>query len=86
MPLWRIAVFFVYAMRRVDCPKCGVVVEEVPWGDGKSHLTTTYRWFLAGWAKRLSWQEVAGGLPHHLGAVYRVGRTRRDLGPPAHGR
>ena len=35
VPLWQIAVFFVYAMRRVDCPKCGVVVEEVPWGDGK---------------------------------------------------
>jgi hypothetical protein len=26
VPLWQIAVFFVYAMRRVDCPKCGVVV------------------------------------------------------------
>ena len=59
VPLWQIAVFFVYAMRRVDCPKCGVVVEEVPWGDGKCQLTTTYRWFLAGWAKRLSWREVA---------------------------
>jgi transposase len=59
VPLWQIAVFFLYAMRRVDCPKCGVVVEEVPWGDGKNHLTTAYRWFLAGWAKRLSWREVA---------------------------
>jgi transposase len=52
-------VFFVYAMRRVDCPTCGVKVERVPWGDGKHGLTTTYRWFLAGWAKRLSWKEVA---------------------------
>src|SRR5262249_39886741 len=26
-------------MRRVDCRRCGVVaVEEVPWGDGKTHL------------------------------------------------
>jgi transposase len=48
VPLWQIAVFFVYAMRRVDCPKCGVIVEEVPWSDGKSQVTTAYRWFLAG--------------------------------------
>jgi transposase len=30
----------------------------VPWSDGKNQLTTTYRWFLASWAKRLSWSEV----------------------------
>jgi transposase len=59
VPLWGIAVVFVYAMRRVDCPACGVKVERVPWCDGKNHLTTTYRWFLARWAKRLSWKEVA---------------------------
>jgi transposase len=46
-------------MRRVDCPTCGVTVEQVPWADGKHQLTTTYQWFLATWAKRLSWQEVA---------------------------
>lgn len=46
-------------MRRVDCPQCGVKVEQVPWCDGKHSLTTTYRWFLAGWAKRLSWKGVA---------------------------
>jgi len=59
VPLWQIAVYFVYAMRRVDCPRCGVTVEQVPWCDGKHQLTTTYRWFLAGWAKRLSWKGVA---------------------------
>jgi transposase len=59
VPLWQIAVFFVYALRRVNCPKCGVVAEQVPWSDGKSSHTKTYRWFLAGWAKRLSWQQVA---------------------------
>jgi transposase len=59
VPLWGIAVFFLYAMRRVDCPQCGVKVERVPWAEGKSRLTTSYRWFLARWAKRLSWQEVA---------------------------
>jgi len=59
VPLWGIAVFFVYAMRRVDCPHCGVKVERVPWAEGKNHLTTTYGWFLARWARRLSWKEVA---------------------------
>jgi transposase len=59
VPLWGMAVYFVYAMRRVNCPKCGVTVERVPWAERKCHLTTSYRWFLAGWAKYLSWQEVA---------------------------
>jgi transposase len=59
VPLWQIAVVYVYALRRVDCPRCGVVVERVPWSNGKSRLTTTYQWFLAGWARRLSWKEVA---------------------------
>ncbi len=35
VPLWTIAVFFVSALRRVDCPKCGVTVERVPWAEGK---------------------------------------------------
>jgi transposase len=59
VPLWGIAVFFVYARRRVDCATCGVTVERVPWARGKSRLTTSFRWFLARWAKRLSWDEVA---------------------------
>ncbi len=59
VPLWGIAVFFLYVMRRVNCQDCGVVVQRVPWADGKHQLTTTYSWFLARWAKRLSWKEVA---------------------------
>lgn len=59
VPLWGLRVFLDYTMRRVHCPKCGVKVERVPWAEGKSEVTTAYRWFLAGWAKRLSWQEVA---------------------------
>jgi transposase len=59
VPLWGIAAFFLYAMRRVHCADCGVKIERVPWAEGKKHLTTSYCWFLAGWAKRLSWLEVA---------------------------
>jgi hypothetical protein len=42
VPLWGIPVAFVYAMRRVDCPRCGIRVERVPWAEGKNHLTKTY--------------------------------------------
>jgi hypothetical protein len=35
VPFWNIAVYFVYRMRRVTCPEHGVIVEGVPWGDGK---------------------------------------------------
>lgn len=59
VPLWNIAVFLVYAMRRVNCPTCGIVVERVPWSRGNSPLTKTYQWFLAKWAERLSWSQVA---------------------------
>jgi len=60
IPLWGFLVFLLYAMRRVDCRRCGaVVVEEVPWGDGKHTLTKAYMLFLARWARRLSWKETA---------------------------
>jgi transposase len=59
VPLWGIPVFFSYAMRRVDCIRCGVTVELVPWSNGKSPTTTTYAWFLARWARKLSWTDVA---------------------------
>ncbi len=59
IPFWGIKVFFLYAPRRVNCPHCGVKVERMPWATGKHRLTDAYAWFLAGWAKRLSWKEVA---------------------------
>jgi len=59
IPLWGYRVFLLYHMRRVDCPQCGVKVERVPWARGKHELTDTYMQFLANWAKKLSWQEVA---------------------------
>lgn len=59
VPLWGIAVVFVYSMRRVDCRRCGVKVERVPWADGKSSMTNEYKWYLAKWARRMSWQEVS---------------------------
>jgi transposase len=59
VPLWGIPMYFVYAPRRVQCPRCGVKVEALPWAQGKHTLTRTYMQFLATWARRVSWQEVA---------------------------
>jgi transposase len=60
IPFWGFLVFLLYSMRRVDCRRCqAVVVEEVPWGNGKHQLTNAYMLFLARWARRLSWKETA---------------------------
>ena len=60
IPFWGFLVFLLYSMRRVECRRCqAIVVEEVPWGDGKHTLTRAYMLFLARWARRLSWKETA---------------------------
>jgi len=59
IPFWGIFVFFLYGMRRVHCRTCGVVVEEVPWAEGKHQSTKAYMLFLARWARKLSWKETA---------------------------
>lgn len=59
IPVWGFAVFFLYSRRRVECPRCGVVVELLPWAHGKRTLTTAYMHFLAAWARKLSWLEVS---------------------------
>lgn len=86
VPLWGIAVFFLYVMRRVDCGPCGVTVERVPWAEGKSPVTKAFMWFLAGWAKRMSWKEVAEAFQCSWEKVFlsvekavEWGLTQRDL-------
>jgi len=86
VPLWGFTVYFVYAMRRVDCSSCGVRVESVPWAQGKHHLTRTYAWFLARWAKRMSWMDVAEAFQTTWDNVFRSvkmavewGRQHMDL-------
>ena len=53
IPLWGFLVYLLYRMRRVDCRHCGVVVEEVPWSDGKHQSTKAHMLFLAGWARKV---------------------------------
>lgn len=71
VPLWGMKVFFVYAPRRVDCSGCGVRVERLPWASGKHRLTDAYAWFLARWARRLSWKEVAEIFASSWDSVFR---------------
>lgn len=59
VPLWGYVVEFLYAPRRIQCPRHGIAVESLPWAAGKSPITQPFKLFLAHWAKRLSWKDVA---------------------------
>lgn len=71
IPLWGILTQFLYAARRVDCSKDGVVVEHLPWSDGKRPVTIAMMCFLARWARRLSWRETAQVFGVSWECVYR---------------
>jgi len=86
--VWNYLVFLVYCMRRVNCPQCGVVVEEVPWGMGKHTSTKVHMHFLGHWARKLSWKETAEEFRTswdkvHDAVAYLVawGLEHRTLGP-----
>ena len=86
VPLWALQVYLFYEMRRVSCPRCGIKVERVPWCEGKRPVTNAYAQFLAGWARRLSWSEVASIFKTSWENVYRsvawvveYGLKHRDL-------
>ena len=64
-------VVFVYQMRRVNCKRCGVKVEQVPWASGKHRACDAFRLFLSRWAKRLSWLETAEAFQTSWDTVYR---------------
>ena len=89
IPFWGFLVFLLYSMRRVDCRRCkAVLVEEVPWGDGKRTLTRAYMLFLARWARRLSWKETAEAFRTSWDKVFDAveyvvtfGLEHRTLGP-----
>ena len=71
VPLWNIRTYFFYAPRRVNCSEHGVVVEHIPWSQGKSPTCTAMMDFLARWARRLSWRETARTFGASWEAVYR---------------
>ena len=85
IPVWGFLVVFLYRMRRVNCWRCGVLVEEVPWGIGKHQLTKVYMQFLAHWA--LGTQAVVEGgrgvVSDVLGEGVRLGGVHRAVGASA---
>ncbi len=80
IPVWGFAVVLWYFMRRVDCDGCGVTTEYIPWAEGKNRTCNAYRLFLAGWAKRLPWTEVAGIFRTSWGVVHRAVKWVVDYG------
>jgi transposase len=46
VPLWGIPSYFYYAPRRVKCAEHGVVIEHIPWSDGKRPVTCAMMGFL----------------------------------------
>ena len=86
VPLWGIAVLFVYALRRVDCPTCGVKGERCL-GPGEN---ATYQQLpLVPGPLGQAFVLAGGGLglSHQLEKRVRVGKTRGFLGcmPPRPG-
>ena len=71
VPLWAIAVYFLYPPRRVTCAEHGVVVEHIPWSDGKRPVTIAMMCFLSRWARRLSWRDTARAFQTSWECVYR---------------
>ena len=69
-PLWIFAMALIYTMRRVECATCGILVEKVPWASGKHGLCHGFRLYLAHWARKLSWEEVAGSFGVSWADVY----------------
>jgi len=80
IPVWNIPVTFLYTMRRVNCPGCGVKVEAVPWAQGKNTCCDAYRHFLASWARRLSWKETAACFHTNWDTVCRSVKWVVDFG------
>ena len=73
VPLWGIPVLLLYAMRRVSCPQCDrVVVERVPWAEGKSPMTTVFMIFLASWVRAMTWKETGKRFQVSWDTVYRA--------------
>lgn len=71
VPLWGMVCHFFYPPRRVECAEHGVVVEHLPWSEGKRPVSKAMMGFLARWARHLSWRQTARSFQTSWEAVYR---------------
>jgi transposase len=69
--VWGMPISFRYAPRRVQCQEHGVVVEHIPWSEGKRPVTAATMGFPARWARRLSSPETAIIFQTSWESVYR---------------
>ena len=71
VPLWNLLCHCHYAPRRVTCLEHGIVVEHLPWSEGKRPLSLGMMAFLAMWARRMSWLDTARAFKVSWEAVFR---------------
>src|SRR3989442_13588129 len=69
-----------YRPRRVECPRCGLRVEDFPWADPWARVTTALSNAVARLARELSWQ----GTARHDGLNWKGGGSMGERGG-AHG-
>jgi transposase len=79
-----------YCPRRVDCPRCGVRVEDFPWAESWARVTTTLSNAVAVLARELSWQGTARHYGLNWKSVATIVKRAVDYGlrhrarPPVH--
>lgn len=91
VPLWGIPVSLTYRPARVRCKACGIVVEGIPWTEGKSPLSAGLIHVLAVWARLLSWDVVArlfgvcwSTVASAVHSAVKYGLARRDTSSVRH--
>ena len=79
-----------YRPRRVDCPRCGVRVEDFPWAEAWARVTTALANAVATLARELSWQGTAREYGLNWKSVATIVKRaveyglRHRLRPPVH--
>jgi transposase len=79
-----------YRPRRVDCPRCGVRVEDFPWAEPWARVTTALANAVAVLARELSWQGTARQYALNWKSVATIVKRAVDYGrrhrkrPPVH--
>ena len=72
---------FRYAPRRVEGVEHGIVVEYIPWSEGKRPLTTAMIGLLARRARRMSWRELPSRANKGKAPTARIFIEWRNLSP-----
>src|SRR3989449_8352394 len=79
-----------YRPRRVDCPRCGVRVEDFPWAEPWARVTTALSNAVSVLARELSWQGTARQYALNWKSVATIVKRAVDYGrrhrkrPPVH--